>query len=248
MPNEPRFKSLRPYKDHISARDWNTLTGAVVRLCRSLGVSGIFDASGLHIRGTRSKHWPPYYKIVSHDGDGIYTVRPQKWNATSQAFGDLADTNDITAYEIDGNTTGSADDIVAVRMELSIEGEWIGLFEIASGVCFGVAYQDPAWSTGQKYLMLHPCDDYSGAGEDMGTQVTAYIFGCFDEGNPAQAPDGLQVSQNDVLAYVPVGETEGVLVSPPLRLPPGGTELMPLTKDSDADYDYGWDWLRLHGD
>ena len=248
MAKQPQFRTLRPYKDHISARDWNTLTGAVMTLCRSLGVKGIFDGSGLHIRGTRNKHWPPYYRIISNDGEGAYTVRPQKFTESSQTFEDLPDASDITAYEIYGSATGSADDIIAVRMELSLEGEWVGLFEIASGVSWGQAYEAIPWGVDDKYIMLHPCDDYAGTGVNEAVNIKAYVFGCFDEGAAAQAPDGLQVAKDDVLAYLPIGSTEGVLVGPPLRLPPGGIGYMPITKKTDDDYDYHWDWLRLHGD
>ena len=241
MPKQPQFRTLRPYRDYISARDWNALTAAVMRLCRSLGVAGIFDASGLHIRPARSKHWPPYYKIVSHDGEGVYTLRPQKWNETDKVFEDLPDANDITAYEIGGDTSGSADDIVVVRMELSVEGEWIGLFEIASVVSWGVAYQATPWSTGDKYVMLHPCSNYEGDDEDTETEIKAYVFGIFYdvEGTPTgKAPDGLEVDQGDVLAYLPIGGDEAILVSPPLRLPPCTTEHLVLCMQSGTAYDY----------
>ena len=117
-----------------------------------------------------------------------------------------------------------------------------------TALSYGKAYETTPWGVGDKFIKLHPCDDETGAGEDEDTNITVYIFGCFNGGNPAQAPDGLEVAKNDVLAYLPISTTEGILVSPPLRLPPGGKQYMVLSKASDFDYDYHWDWLRLHGD
>ena len=82
--NVPRFRTLRAYRDPVSAREWNALTAAAVRLCRSLGASGIFDSSGLHIRPTRRAHQPPYYKVQTNVGSGEYTLAVNR-NATLDA-------------------------------------------------------------------------------------------------------------------------------------------------------------------
>ncbi len=257
MGNVPRFKTLRPYKDSVSAREWNSLTAAVVRLTRSLGIRGLSDSGGLHIRSRGIDHPVIHYRIVSNDDDGQYTLRRQVWKDSTEEFVDAENVDDILGYEIFANSSGITDQLVQVHLELSIEGRWIGFFEILETLCWGVAYEATPWSPSQydgKYIKLHPCDDEKGAGEDSETVLKAYVFTPVydsDENIVALAPDGLEVAQDDVLAYVPIGDdgeggAQGVLMNPPLRLPPEGLTYQAVTKASGDDYDYAWDYIRLH--
>ena len=246
MANVPRFRTLRVGRDYISARDWNNLTAAVSRLSKSMGAGGVFDASGLHVRGIRPKRWPPYYKIQSNDAAGIYTLRPQRWIEADQEFADLPDHNDIAGYEINQDDTGEAGNLVEVHIEVSIEGEWVGLFSLPVRLYWGAAYAATPWSAGSNVIMLHPCSDKNGSNEDTDTEITAYVETPWAGGT--YGPVGVEVAQNDVLAYLPFGNNdEAVLINPPLRPPPGGDTYMALTKSTDNDYDADWDWVRAHG-
>ena len=66
-------------------------------------------------------------------------------------------------------------------------------------------------------------------------------------GRRVDGPIGCDISLGSVLAYLPVGTNEAVLVNPPVRtLPAGGSTRMVLQKASNDDYDYEVDWVELH--
>ncbi len=105
-----------------------------------------------------------------------------------------------------------------------------------SGVTrFGVAYEATPWETGEKYILLHPCDDKDGNGEDTGTSIEAYIFG-----NTNLAPDGINVSEDDVLAYTTATDGTAILVSPPVT----ATSELPAGALDDILVHDGTSWVK----
>lgn len=239
--NPPIFKPLRAYLDPVSAGDWNALTAAVTNLCRSMGADGLFDSAGLHIRGRRHGVSPGCYKIVSNDGGGAYTVRPQLWDESSAVWIDRPEADDIPARDIRGSDRGAAGDIVAVRLEASLQGQWLGLMDLAGAMRWGVVAAD--WSAGNS-VELHPCDDETGGNPSQGT-ITCYIHAPID----GDGPSGCDLKEGDVAAYWPFTDASdvprGMLISPPIQaLPPGGGQDYALTKASGDDYDVHWDLIR----
>jgi len=177
--------------------------------------------------------------------DGICAVQID----VTDAGHDYADVKDGSAATLVSGGNGAAQ---ILWKEAGTGTKWamvrLGL-AVWGLLSWGKTFSAAPWAATDKFILLHPCDDRTGANEDLETEITAYVFGIFDSvGDAAQAPDGLEVGDNEVLAYWPISSTEGVLESPPLRLPPGGIGYMPITKNSDEDFDYHWDWLRLHGD
>ncbi|MCG3179670.1 MAG: hypothetical protein BIFFINMI_02011 [Phycisphaerae bacterium] len=84
-----------------------------------------------------------------------------------------------------------------------------------TGLLWGKAISD--WSSGNTVAM-HPCDP-DGGNEDAETTVTGYLV------SPSGgAPAAANVSAGDVLAYLPFGDGEGVILNADLGgLPPGTT-------------------------
>ena len=254
MPDLPRFKTLRAYRDPVSAAEWNGLTAAVSALCRSLGAGGIFDSGGLHIRAIRSGHRPAFFKIHSNEGGGRYLLRPQAWTEQSQAFSDSPGRDDVPGYEIGGDASLAAGQIVGAFAECSLEGQWVLLFqrEQTAAVCWGVA--SASWQSGNATVNLHPCADEQGTNVNSQVTIECYVLapiynaasGSPPPGLTGIAPDGCQIAANDVLAYVALPATgKGLLVSPPLRLPPGGATYQIMQKCTASAYDYAWDWAHF---
>lgn len=84
-----------------------------------------------------------------------------------------------------------------------------------AGLLWGKAISD--WSSGNT-VSMHPCDA-DGGNEDLETTITGYLIS-----PTGGAPAAANVSAGDVLAYLPFGEDEGVIINADLGgLPPGTT-------------------------
>ncbi|MCG3177995.1 MAG: hypothetical protein BIFFINMI_00318 [Phycisphaerae bacterium] len=84
-----------------------------------------------------------------------------------------------------------------------------------AGLLWGKAIDD--WSSGNT-VSMHPCDA-DGGNEDAETTITGYLIS-----PTGGAPAAANVSAGDVLAYLPFGDGEGVILNADLGgLPPGTT-------------------------
>ncbi|MHA1220134.1 MAG: hypothetical protein ACTSQB_00195 [Candidatus Heimdallarchaeota archaeon] len=63
-------RKLRPHKDPVSARDYNSMSDSVHQLTKSLSSAGISDAAGIHTRRTLSEINKVYIAKVDSNADG----------------------------------------------------------------------------------------------------------------------------------------------------------------------------------
>jgi len=174
-------------------------------------------------------------RIVSNDGDGQYKITEQWWNpnASPPAWEDAKKpVGYVEAAARDyGNCTLGVDGLRVLFWEQRAKGGSLELLIDAAGrgLCWGKATAD--W-TGGNAVTLDPCQadgtDIANAGN-----VTAYIISPTG-GTPDG--DGLEpdISQNDVLAYLPYGGDKGVLVN--VRWKITGADVLGIQLVADKQY------------
>ena len=151
-------------------------------------------------------------KIVSNDDGGQYTVTEQWWDAATSSWQDAVGPVghvQASARDYRQRDTAQPGAIVPFWEQRARGGGLELLIDIgAEHVWWGKATSD--WTSGNT-VTLDPCD---ADGNDNGLpDVTAYLVCPTGQSGPGEGlePD---ISQGDVLAYLPFGQNQGVIVSP----------------------------------
>ena len=157
-------------------------------------------------------------KIVSNDDGGQYTVTEQWWNASTLSWQDaIGPVGHVqaSARDYQQRDTAQIGAVVPFWEQRARGGQLELLIDVgAEQVCWGKATAD--WTSGN-VVNLDPCN---ASGDDNGLpDVTAYLVCPTAESGPGEGlePD---ISQGDVLAYLPFGQNQGVVVSPVWRIDP----------------------------
>jgi len=107
----------------VSARQINALGNAVAALIKSSAPDAVVGGAGLLSRITPSPKYKKYYKIISNETGGTYTVREQRVSFGVNLFEDFETTNDRTAYDKDARDGGAVGEIYPGWKTLTFEGE-----------------------------------------------------------------------------------------------------------------------------
>lgn len=129
------------------------------------------------------KRW---YRIVTNEGDGEYTLRLQQVNATSRQLEDVGEGKpgtgvDVTAYDVQGAQTGAADQKVQ-GWKVFVHGEWLTLLDLSASAQTGT-HATPA-------VMLPSTFETSAAQTDS-----------WDRASPPEGYDGTQMRLQTRMSY-----------------------------------------------
>jgi len=172
--NRPKWTPLKFPGTRFSVSELNAIAEAVLRLTGGTVSAGVSGSTGVHT-GSRSR--PPtrqrFFRIISEDENGAYTVKEQTWNENTHSFDDAAGASNETAYEFQLRTTGAADDIVLGWRVLDTDDDEILLIEIPQPAGVLLAGIAEATSTEGNIIELDPCTT---AGEDKPGEDNVYVY------------------------------------------------------------------------
>jgi len=157
----------------ISIRQLNANMAFLTALTRGLNADGMIGGpAGLLLRRPHELQPERRFEIVTNEGDGEYTVKPQQWSVTDSDWVDAPESNTETAYEMAGDDSGAVGDVVYGRRVDALDAESVILLEIAErrGVEFGKPVS--AFTSGTT-IILNPVDaDGTDNGKD---NVNVYL-------------------------------------------------------------------------
>jgi len=135
----------------VSARQINAMGRAVEALVNSSAPDAVRGGAGLLVRKSPNLKYKKYYKIITNEGSGEYTVREQRINPATTAFKDFETTNDRTAYDVKFGVGGVADEIYQGWKTLTFEGEEVIIIDMISFGLFPVKVTQ----TGKQDFKMH---------------------------------------------------------------------------------------------
>ena len=100
MTQANQFNPMDPLNPSISARQLDRVGAIAQASANSLLVEGITGASGSASRITPLDSDLGWYKIITNETGGVYTLRRQMWSVADGEFADATDVSDIKGYEI----------------------------------------------------------------------------------------------------------------------------------------------------
>ncbi len=162
------------------------------------------DTSSIPRRRRTVPHYKRWFRIVTNEGAGDYTVRLQEWDKSAGELADVSDQDhpeynkNQDAFDSHGRPFGVINDIVEGWM-IYVDDEWIIIINLGGEVRHGKI--TTTWEDGNTSA-VHPCDD---AGSNVVSGVTMTLYVTIPKDNE---PTGISLAENDVIAYQPFYDTE----------------------------------------